>query len=93
MKNINQQLLKLVFDYLQYRNALSFGYCRYPIFKNLIVFITGLTNNYKKVRFIFDKLQEYNYFKIKKFDKTLLYIWNPYNYIIEKRNRFLIKFE
>ena len=74
----NDDVLKLVFLYFEYRNLFNQGFQRYYFFKNMIRYITCINNN-SRIRRIFQKLLNKGVFiKDRQFNLTV-YHFNPYN--------------
>jgi len=83
MNNKNKLLIKekhieLIMLYFKYRNVFNLGYHQYKIFKNLIIYITGITKK-TDVRNIFETLLSRNIFQLKYRHNSRFYIFNPYN--------------
>jgi len=85
---INKQrkdLLKLNVLYFDYRNTFNYGYMKYNFFKNMIRYISNITDN-QEIRYIFNKLYQRKYFKKQKQGKATLYLYNPTNKELPKYN-------
>ena len=64
------EILQFLVLYLQSRNAHNFGYVGYKVFKNLIVYITGV-RDVGVIRIIFEKLVKQGWFlKRRTYSKT-----------------------
>ena len=85
----------LVILYLKFRNAYSFGFVRYGIFRKLIQYTTGI-HCQKKIRIIFQNLLSRDIFDKSKYrNKNMLYRFNPEKRIEtkeEKENKLIVKF-
>lgn len=69
--------LSITNTYFQYRNIGNFGFVKYSIFKNLIKYITNISDD-RKIRRIFDKmiaLGQFDKLRLKK--HSILYLYNP----------------
>jgi len=83
MNNKQKQLIRdkhieLILLYLKYRNIHNIGYQQYKIFKNLMLYITGLPDR-SYIRNLFEILLARNIFQLKYIHKSRFYIFNPYN--------------
>mgnify|MGYP003676730649 CR=1 FL=1 len=75
---ISEELITITIVYLQYRNSFNFGNQKFIIWKNIISYITGITD-LKILRIIFYKLINKKIFKKNKIGKSTYYIYNPTN--------------
>ena len=75
---ISEELITITLVYLQYRNSFNFGKQKFIIWKNIISYITGITD-LKILRIIFYKLINKKIFKKIKVSKSTYYIYNPNN--------------
>tara|TARA_R100000654_G_scaffold32892_5_gene57926 strand:+ start:3178 stop:3465 length:288 start_codon:yes stop_codon:yes gene_type:complete len=73
----NDDLIKLVFLYFEYRNLFNQGFQRYYFFKNIIKYITCIQDN-SKIRRIFQKLLFMGVFDKGKVYQLTMYHFNPY---------------
>lgn len=84
---IKEKQIELIMLYFSYRNIFNLGYQQYKIFKNLMVYITGIEKK-TEIRNIFETLLSRNIFQLKYRHKSRFYIYNPYNLnYIEYNNR------
>ena len=98
-KNLNKQRnIELVILYFKYRKIFNIGFQSYKIFKNKIIYITGITHK-TYIRNIFEIMLSRNIFQIKFIRKSRFYIFNPYNlntdnigYNINSENQYFINF-
>jgi hypothetical protein len=81
---IEEDLIKVSFLYMEYRNTFNLEYQRYSHFKQMIKYITGITDQ-KIIRYIFQRLLNRNYFDKKKEGKQTKYHFNPYKKQLPKR--------
>ncbi len=88
VRNKNIELVQL---YFLYRNITNLGFHSYKVFKNMIIYITGI-NDKLLVRNIFDILLHKNSFKIRFIGKSRFYNYNPKNLPIIKNNVNLVEF-
>jgi len=79
-----EDYIKLVFLYMEYRNTFNLHFQRYGHFKQMIRYITNITEP-AWIRWIFQKLLNRKYFIKKKSGKMTLYHFNPYNKTYPKR--------
>ena len=82
MRNLsNRQLtnsVEIVTLYLRYRNSFNYGYQKFNVWRNIIRFITGISDT-KIIRKIFyHLLNKKQFIKYKKNNSTY-YIFNPTN--------------
>lgn len=80
-----KDLLKLNVLYFDYRNTFNYGYMKYNFFKNMIRYISNITDN-QEIRYIFNKLHQRKYFQKKKEGKSTLYLYNPTKKELPKYN-------
>ena len=73
---ISKDLINLSIVYLQFRNSYNFGVQKFYIWKNLISYITGLTE-LKIIRIIFYKLLNKKIFQKIKIGRSTYYRYNP----------------
>tara|TARA_R110000772_G_scaffold60888_1_gene137296 strand:+ start:1726 stop:1995 length:270 start_codon:yes stop_codon:yes gene_type:complete len=73
---ISQELIDISIVYLQFRNSYNFGEQRFIIWKNIISYITGITE-LNIIRIIFYKLLNKKIFQKIKRCKSTYYVYNP----------------
>ena len=83
-KEEEEDYIKLVFLYLEYRNTFNIHYQKYGHFKFMIKWITNI-NDATCIRWIFQKCLNRKYFIKKKEGKRTLYHFNPYNKTFPKK--------
>ena len=89
---IKQKNIELVLLYFRYRNVFNYGFQSYRIFKNMIIYITGIHKT-SYIRNIFEILLSRGIFKLKYIYKSRFYIFNPYNLRIDTTNKqYIIDF-
>lgn len=75
---ISKELINISIVYLQFRNSFNFGLQKFIIWKNLISYITGISE-LKIIRIIFYKLLNKKIFQKFKKGKSTYYRYNPTN--------------
>lgn len=75
---ISDELINISIVYLQFRNSFNFGDQKFYIWKNIISYITGITE-LKILRIIFYKLLNKKIFQKIKKGKSTFYRYNPNN--------------
>ena len=88
IRNKNIELVQL---YFLYRNITNLGFHSYKVYKNMIMYITGIDDKLL-VRNIFDILLHKSCFKISFIGKSRFYNYNPSNLPIIKNNINLVEF-
>ena len=88
---IKNKNIELVILYFKYRNIFDLGFQSYKIFKNMIMYITNITNQLK-VRNIFEIMLLRKLFEVKMVGKSRFYIFNPYNKKIINYSKYIIDF-
>ena len=73
-----EDYIKLVFLYMEYRNTFNLHFQRYGHFKQMIRWITNITDP-PSIRWIFQKLLNRKYFIKRKLGKMTMYWFNPTN--------------
>lgn len=79
---ISQDLIDISIVYLQFRNSFDFGLQKFIIWKNIIGYITGITE-LKILRIIFYKLLNKKIFQKFKIGKSTFYTYNPNKRILK----------
>ena len=82
-EHIDDDYINLSFLYMEYRNAFNNHFQRYSHFKNMIKYVTGISDQ-KTIRYIFQKLLNKNYFDKTKDGKQTKYHLHPYKKPIPK---------
>ena len=82
---ISDELINISIVYLQFRNSFNFGNQKFYIWKNIISYITGITE-LKILRIIFYKLLNKKIFQKIKKGKSTFYRYNPNNKTIKISN-------
>jgi hypothetical protein len=82
--------VEIVILYLSYRNSFNYGYQKYIIWRNMIKFITGITDT-KIIRKIFYHLLNKNQFYKHKKIKSIYYIFNPSNKKIKVNDKVIFE--
>ena len=77
-KEEEEDLIKLCFLYMEYRNVFNLHYQKYGHFKGMIKWISNITDP-TSIRWIFQKLLNKNYFIKRKKGKNTTYWFNPTN--------------
>ena len=75
---IEEEILKLCILYFELRNSFNLEYQKYSLFKNMIRYITNISDP-KGIRKIFQKLLDRKFFIKMKRKKGTLYHFNPYD--------------
>ena len=73
---ISDELINISIVYLQFRNSFNFGNQKFNVWKNIISYITGITE-LKILRIIFYKLLNKKMFQKIKIGKSTYYRYNP----------------
>ena len=73
---ISDELINISIVYLQFRNSFNFGNQKFNVWKNIISYITGITE-LKVLRIIFYKLLNKKMFQKIKIGKSTYYRYNP----------------
>jgi len=84
-KDQEEDLVKLCFLYMEYRNVFNLHFQRYGHFKHMIRWITNITDPVI-IRWIFQKLLNRKYFIKRKIGTMTTYWFNPTNKTIPIRN-------
>ena len=79
-RNGRKDYMKLILLYFQYRNSFNFGFQRYGFFKNLIKYITGISN-LCYIRSLFDEIKKNGYMEKGIIQESVYYRYNPYKKI------------
>lgn len=82
---IEEEILKLCILYLELRNTFNLEYQKYSLFKNMIRFITNISEA-SQIRRIFQKLVDRKFFIKRKRGKETSYHFNPYNKPLPKKD-------
>lgn len=82
---ISEELISITLVYLQYRNSFNFGKQKFIVWKNIISYITGISD-LKILRIIFYKLINKKIFQKIKVSKSTFYLYNPTNRIQTRAN-------
>ena len=82
IKNKNIELIML---YFKYRNIFDIGYQPYKVFKNIIIFVTGITTK-TYIKNLFETLLAREVFHLKYRYGSRFYIFNPYNCEVNQLN-------
>lgn len=76
-RNLKKEYFKLVKLYFAYRNCYNFNFQRYAFFRNMIRYITEISEpNF--LRSLFNQLLEEDYFQVKEQNGKIFYKYNPY---------------
>ena len=77
-KHHENDLIKLCYLYLEYRNTFNLHFQKYGYFKQMIRWITNISNP-DNIRWIFQKLLQRDYFIKRKVGTSTAYHFNPNN--------------
>jgi len=82
---IEEDIIKLCILYFELRNTFNLEFQKYSHFKNMIRYITNISEP-PEIRRIFQKLVDRKFFIKRKRGKETSYHFNPYNKPIPKRD-------
>lgn len=82
---VEEDILKLCILYFELRNTFNLEYQKYSHYKNMIRYITNITDP-RDIRRIFQKLLDRKFFKKKKRKRETVYHFNPYDKPLPKRD-------